>query len=213
MKKLVIVFVLSCLSACRLTESSLVGSYFQKGAVKTSLTLKENGGFYFILQNPDPYLSPLNHNDNNFFFTTGRWSVVNQKIWLESLPDSIESPSISVQVKENSVPGLSTFAFFDTSGDSVRISYVQYSDKSIRARMHNSMPYFWEDLSKRDTLEFYCYGYKPWLFISGKKLNQDYHVTLVPEHNPRFFKPDEFEINGRRLVNDYLHLQLKKRRD
>jgi hypothetical protein len=208
MKRIVIVFILSCLSACRVTESSLVGSYYRKGATKTALTLNRNGSFYFILRNPDPFIL-----GNVCVFTTGGWSVVNQKLRLESLPDSITLPSITVQRKENSVPGLSTFTFFDTSGDSVRISGVEYSDGSITAKMHGLMPYFREDLSKRDTLMFYGYGYKPWMFISGQRINQDYQVTLVPEYQPRFFKNDEFEVKGGRLVNDYLQLQFKRRKD
>jgi hypothetical protein len=124
-----------------------------------------------------------------------------KNISMTSQSDTLIYPLVSVETRPARDSKWSYFTFYDTYGDSVKVLYVQYIDSSISAAMHRSMDYFTEDLTKRDTLEFHFYGYRPYRFISGHNTNQDYSITLKPTFQPNFFQGTQFRIKRKQLVD------------
>ena len=190
------------LSSCIVTEKDIIGSYKLDRFPKTTLKINPDKTFEFSKNNRNPYLHPFDHADEYFFNTKGSWQKVAKKIIsLTSQSDTIIYPLVSIQANPPRNNGHSYFAFYDTYGDTVKVLYVQYTVSSITAAMHRSMDYFTEDLTKRDTLEFHFYGYRPYTFISGQKINRDYRITLMPSFQPNFFLSTEFQIKRRQLAD------------
>lgn len=200
------VFILSLLfsllSSCKVTEKDIIGMYQLHQFPKTTLKINADNTFEFSKNNPNPYLHPFDHPDEYYADTKGNWQTLNKKtIVLTSQSDTLVYPLVSIQANPARDKNWSHFTFFDTYGDTVKILYVQYIDSSISAQMHRSMDYFSEDLTKRDTLEFHFYGYRPYTLISGQKANQDYSIILKPGFQPNFFKGTEFRIKRKQLID------------
>jgi len=190
------------ISSCKVTEKNVTGLYTLDGFPKTTLKINSDKTFEFSKNNRNPYLLPFDHPDEYFSNTKGIWRRVDKKtISLTSQSDTLVYPLVSSRTNTAKNKDWSNFTFYDTYGDTVKILYVQYSDSTISAAMHRSMNYFTEDLTKRDTLEFYFYGYRPYTFISGQKINQDYSINLKPYFQPNFFLRTEFKIKHKRLID------------
>ena len=182
-----------------MTRKDITGTYQLEKFPKTILQLNEDSTFRFEKNNLNPYLHPFDHPDEHFFITSGRWTKMGKTINLTSQSDSLTYP-LAVVRKSDTSGNESLFSFYDTSGDIVPILYVQYSDSSAHMVLHHTMKSFSEDLSKRDTLEFHFYGYRPWTFISGEKKNASYAVLLNPEYRPNIFRQGEFRVKAGRLI-------------
>jgi len=189
-------------SSCKVTEKDIVGSYQLDRFPKTTLKINSDKTFEFSKNNRNPYLHPFDHPDEYYADTKGTWQTVDKKtISLTSQSDTLTYPLISVVTQPARDKKWSHFTFYDKYGDTVKVLYVQYTDSSISAAMHRSMDYFTEDLTKRDTLEFHFYGYRPYVFIGGQKANQDYSITLKPSFQPNFFRGTEFRIKRKQLID------------
>ena len=192
--------LLAC--SCKVTEKQIIGLYQLNKFPKTTLKINSDKTFEFSKNNKNPYLHPFDHPDEYYSNTKGTWQTVDKKrISLTSQSDTLIYPLVSLSANPARDVKWSHFAFYDTYGDTVKILYVQYTNSSISAEMHRSMEYFIEDLTKRDTLEFHFYGYRPYVFIGREKFNQDYSITLKPSFQPNFFRGTEFRIKGKQLID------------
>lgn len=189
-------------SSCKVTEQDIIGFYQLDRFPKTTLKINLDKTFEFSKNNRNPYLHPFDHPDEYYADTKGKWQMVDKKtITLTSQSDTLIYPLVSVEIQPARNNKWSQFTFYDKYGDTVKILYVQYTDSSISAAMHRSMDYFTEDLIKRDTLEFHFYGYRPYVFIGGRKANQDYSISLKPSFQPNFFRGTEFRIRRKQLFD------------
>lgn len=202
MKKVVFAITIIFISSCKISEKGIIGTYQLDSFPKTILKINSDKTFEFSKNNRNPYLHPFDHPGEYYFNTIGNWQKVDKKIIsLTSQSDTIVYPLVSFKTYPPRDKKQSYFTFFDTYGDTVKVLYVQYADSSISAAMHHSMDYFSEDLTKRDTLEFHFYGYRPYTFISEQNLNQDYSIILKPAFQPSFFLETKFKIKKRQLVD------------
>ena len=189
-------------SSCKVTEKDMIGLYKLDRFPKTTLKINSDRTFEFSKNNKNPYLHPFDHPDEYYLDTKGTWQSVDKTtISLTSQSDTFIYPPVSVETHPARDNNWSYFTFYDTYGDTVKVLYVQYTDSSISAALHRSMDYFTEDLTKRDTLEFHFYGYRPYVFISGQKANQDYKIILKPSFQPNFFRGTPFRIKRNQLID------------
>lgn len=189
-------------SSCKVTEKDIVGVYQLDRFPKTTLKINADKTFEFSKNNRNPYLHPFDHLDEYYADTKGTWQSLDKKtISLTSQSDTLIYPLASLQTYPARNKEYSSFTFYDKYRDTVNILYVQYSDGSSVAMFHRTMDYFTEDMTKRDTLEFHFYGYRPYTFISGQKRNQDYSITLKPSFQPNFFRGTEFRIKRKKLID------------
>jgi hypothetical protein len=190
------------IASCKVTEKDVIGIYKLDKFPKTTLKINADKTFEFSKNNRNPYLIPFDHPDEYYFNTKGAWQWVDKKtISLTSQRDTIVYSTISLQKYAARDNKLSYFTFYDTYDDTVKILYVQYTDSSIKAAMHRSMDCFTEDLTKRDTLEFHFYGYRPYTFIGKARINQDYRIRLNPGFQPNFFDGTIFRIKRKQLID------------
>lgn len=195
-------FFVLLVCSCKVTEKDIIGFYELDKFPKTTLKINSDKTFEFSKNNRNPYLHPFDHPDEYYSNTKGIWQTVDKKtISLTSQSDTLIYPLVSLKANPPRDGKWSHFAFYDTYGDTVKILYVQYTDSSISAAMHRSMDYFTEDLTKRDTLEFHFYGYRPYVFVNGQKTNQDYSITLKPSFQPNFFRGTQFRIKRKQLID------------
>lgn len=197
-----LIFTLFALTSCRLAERDYIGTYSLDRFPKTRIKINQDKTFEFVKINRNPYLHPSAHPDEYFYITRGSWVKTGKRVLtLTSQQDTLVYPLVTVKSSPPRDKDWSYFSFFDTDGDTVRIVYVQHTDKSISFSLHNTMRYFMEDLTKKDTFEFIFYGYRPYIFISGQKVNQDFQITMRPEFQPKYFKEAEFRIKRRQLID------------
>lgn len=194
-----IVFIIS---SCKVTEKDIIGFYKLDHYPKTILKINADRTFEFSKINRNPYLHPFDHPDEYYANSKGTWNTINKKkISLTSQSDTLIYPLTSLQAFPAKDTNWSNFTFYDTYGDTVKVLYVLYTDSSISMALHRSMDYFTQDITKRDTLEFHFYGYRPYIFISKHKINQDYKVTLKPVFQPNFFSGTVFGIKRKKLID------------
>ena len=217
MMKICFRLILLCISisSCKVTEKDIIGFYELNGFPKTTLTLHSDKSFEFSKNRRDPYLLPFDHEDEYFVDTKGSWRIVDKKfISLDSQSDTLAYPLVSFQTYPATYNDMSRFTFYDQYGDTVKINYVQYSDSTIYSIFHMSMAYYTEDLMKRDTLEFHFYGYRPYILISGQKVNKDFEFHLKPIFQPKYFLNKMFRIKRKKIIDmkrKYKFNQIKKR--
>ncbi|MBP7555998.1 MAG: hypothetical protein KA821_07025 [Chitinophagaceae bacterium] len=198
----ILIVIISVFSSCKVTENAIAGVYSLDRFPKTILKINSDNTFEYSKNNRNPYLHPFDHQDEYYIDTRGSWQATGKKtISLTSQNDTLMYPITSIEAQPPRDNTTSYFIFYDTHGDTVKILYVQYSDSSISAALHRSMDYFTEDLTRRDTLEFHFYGYRPYTFISGQKTNNDYSITLKPAFQPAFFRATTFRIKRKRLID------------
>ena len=200
------VFILTLLiisiSSCKVTEKDIIGMYKLDEFPKTTLKLNSDKTFEFSKNNRNPYLHPFDHENEYFADTKGTWQTIDKRtISLTSQSDTLVYPLASFQTFPARDKQFSNFTFYDKYSDTIKILYVQYSNGSSVAAFHSSMDYFTEDMTKRDTLQFHFYGYRPYTLISGQKTNQDYKITLNPYFQPNFFRGTEFRIKWKKLID------------
>lgn len=196
-----LMFFVVIISSCGVTEKSIVGIYKLRRFPKTTLQINPDSTFEFSQIMPNPYLHPFDHPNEYYAYTKGRWRLEGKRsVFLTSQSDTLIYPLTSLRIDTPKEKSSSNFRFYDSYGDEVKILYVQYSDNSIIAAFHSAMKDFDEDLTKRDTLEFHFYGYRPYTFISGKKINNDYSITLKPSFQPGYFVDRKFKVKRKRLI-------------
>lgn len=178
-----LVFILA-LSACKVPYENLPGVYEMKNFPKTTLTLKKDGSFIFTQNYLNPYLHPFEHPDEYYFKTAGRWDAVPGVIRLKGTTDSLDYERVKIISSEPASVEKSNFKFFDEHGDLVPILFVKYNDSTTIAALHRSMKEFDVDLTKRDTLKFYFFGYEPWTLIDKQSVNKEYRIELRPLFRP-----------------------------
>lgn len=197
--------------SCKVTEGDIIGKYELKNFPKTAIKINPDKTFEFIKIQSNPYLLPFEHPEDNYLITRGTWTYnVNNNLTLTSQKDTLSYELVKVVKDEPTDIEKSKFTFYDKYGDLTPILYVTYSDKSTVGRFHGSMPEFEEDLTKRDTLDFHFYGYKPWTLISGVRRNADYHITLFPEYKKNYFNEAEFHVKKNKLIHINTKAKFKK---
>lgn len=202
MTRTAFIAILLFVSSCKLTEKDILGVYKLEGFPKTTLKINADKTFEFSKNKRNPYLHPFDHPDQYYYDTKGSWQTISKKvISLTSQTDTIVYPLVQIKTSPAKDSGFSNITFYDKYGDTVRILYVQLSDSSTVGRLHGTMPCFSKDLTASDTFEFHFYGYRPYIFISGRKINQDYDITLKPEFQPGFFGGSPFAIKRKKIID------------
>lgn len=211
MQRLILVSLFLIIVSCKVQEQDIVGSYKLKHFPKTTLKINSDKTFEFSQNNPNPYLHPYDHEDEYYVDTKGVWQFDgNKTVSLVSQNDTLVYPLAALHVEKAKDNNLSDFKFYDKYNDLVKILYVQYADSSIVASFHKSMESFEEDLTKRDTLEFHFYGYRPYKFFRQEKENRDYNITLKPEFQPGFFKGTKYKWRNKKLIHLNKKVKFKK---
>lgn len=188
-------------SACGV-KNNIAGTYQLERFPKTILTINSDSTFEFSKNHPNPYLHPSDHPDQYYWNTKGKWTMAGKKtLLLTSQTDTMIYPLVTINELPAENKDRSCFTFYDTYGDRVNVVYTKLSDNSWVGRLHGTSPFFWEDLTKKDTFEFHFYGYRPYTFISGKKVNLDYHIILKPEFQPGYFKGTRFNVKRNRVTD------------
>lgn len=210
--------VLSCLLAysliqfsCKIKEKEIAGFYRLKRAPKTTLKINSDKTFELTRINRNPYLHPFDHPEEYFLITKGHWLRVDKNtVSLTSRRDTLIYPLEEVQIGPAANHSMSDFTFYDKYCDTVKILYVQYTDSTITTAFHRSLSGYSVDLSKRDTLEFHFYGYRPYTFVSDKRKNHNYSILLKPAFQPSFFNGHKFKIKRRSLIDFKANAKFKR---
>lgn len=207
-----IIFIVVCIfcGSCKLTEKDAIGLYRWEKAQKTTFKLNSDKTFQFERNNPNPYLHPFDHPDENYFVTGGTWRMENDKVIFLSSKDSLTYPLFKIKKTESSDSTYSHFVFVDSHLDPVKILYVMLSDSSMVSAMHRSMNDFKHDLRNSGKLEFHFYGFQPLEFMPDQMRNADYVITLSPEYKPGFFKGTEFILKRRKLIDKSVNAIFRK---
>ena len=185
--------------------------YSLKNFPNTTIQLKKDGTFKFYSFHPNPYLHPFDHPDEYYFYTSGNWYLSHFKeIYLTSYSDSLEYSLYKIAEVEPKNDTLSYYTFFNKFEDTIPILYVQYPDSSVTMRLHGTMPNYWEDFQKADSIEFHFYGYPPFTAIKEWHTNKDFNITLIPIYLPGYFDQSIFRYRRNRLFD--LELEAKFRR-
>lgn len=188
--------------SCKVSEKDIYGFYKLDYFPKTTLKINSDHTFEFTRMNPNPYLHPFDHPDQYYAETKGSWTMVDKKtISLTSQTDTLIYDLVDIKSFDARDSKLSYFSFYDKYGDTVRLLYTQLSDSTLVGRLHGTSPYFSCDLTKRDTFEFHFYGYRPYTFVSGQKINKDYKITLKPSFQPGFFVGKEIRAKRKKLID------------
>jgi hypothetical protein len=207
-----IIFIVICFSfeSCKLTEKDAIGYYRWEKVRKTTLKINPDKTFQFERNNPNPYLHPFDHPDENYFITHGTWSLSKRKIILMSSEDSLVYPLYQIKKSEASDSTYSHFTFIDSDLDPVKILYVKLSDSSMVSALHRSMDDFKHDLRDTQEMEFHFYGYRSLNFVPDKAENADYTVTLSPEYRPSIFKETELTLGRKKLIDKKANAVFRK---
>jgi len=194
--------VVVLMGSCKVTEEELIGKYHLNKFPKTTIQIKQDKSFEFVKNNPNPYLHPFEHPEENYFITKGTWEIADKnKIILNSQNDSLTYPLGEVKKEKAKNQSTSDFIFLDTDGDIVKILYVQYPSGEVSMAFHSSMSSFSQDLTKKDSLEFYFYGYRHFTFIGEERENADYTIKLTPEFKPNYFLQTEFVFRKNKILD------------
>lgn len=220
------------LVSCKPTD--FIGRYELRHFPKTSIDLKRDGTFEFVKINPNPYLHPFDHPDDNYFITNGTWTVEKNRLTLNSdkSPTTIKEPEIiesnKVLTKTDSAKNVfgrlqplsfSTYTFYDIYGDTVNILYGQFPDSSGISLLHRSMKFLeWPTVEREgdymfhlsDTIEFHFYGYNPYQFIRTDRDRRTVKVRLYPERKGGVFENRQFTITRRRIKDQGIRFDKKK---
>jgi len=222
----------TALVSCRPTD--YVGLYELRHFTKTSIELKNDGRFEFTKINPNPYLHPFDHPEDNYFMTNGTWMVNKNKLTLNSSkeptttkdPEIIDSTKVLTKVDSSiniygrkQLESYTTFTFYDIFGDTVNILFGQFPDRSSIARQHRSMRYLQLPTVDRegdyefhmsDTIEFHFYGYKPYQFIRTDRERREIKIRLYPEKRSGVFENQPFIISRKRIKDHRIRFDKKK---
>lgn len=224
--------LIATLVSCRPTD--YVGHYELRHFPKTSIKLTNDGTFVFTKINPNPYLHPFDHPEDNYFVTSGTWTVTKNTLTLNSnkAPTTTKDPEViesKVLTKVDSFKNghgqqhpssYTTFTFYDIFGDTVNILYAQFPDSSSIAQLHSSMKYLKlptadrerdYDFHMSDTIEFHFYGYKPYQFIRPDREGRAIKIQLYPEERSAVFENRHFIINRKRIKDHKIRFDKKKR--
>lgn len=228
---LLIIFIILGFVSCKPTD--FVGRYELRHFPKTSIELRNDGTFEFIKINPNPYLHPFDHQEDNYFVTEGKWTVTGNRLVLNSYeeptivkkPEIIESRRVMTEVDSTmnifgrlQPESFMTFTFFDIFGDTVDILYGQFPDSSSIARLHRSMRFIqWPTIQREgdeafhssDTIEFHFYGYSPYQFIRTDRDRRNVHVRLYPEKRGGVFVNRQFVIKRKRIKDGRIRFDKK----
>lgn len=181
-------FLLIFFLGCTITEESVVGTYYPKIYPKSTLKLFNDGSYEFNFIMDNPYIHPFAHPDQYFFTSKGTWDIQNKILHFQSYDDSLTYPLRNIINNEYSRDSSSIFKFYDINEDPIPILFVEYGDSTSIRALHRSLgTNFKHDFGERDTLTFYFYGYPPWRYINGDKINRKIDVKLIPEYRPHFF--------------------------
>jgi len=221
------------LVSCKPTD--FIGRYELRHFPKTSIELRNNGTFEFVKINPNPYLHPFDHLDDNYFSTNGTWTVTKNRLTLNSdsklatikEPEILESTKILTKVDSaKNIYGrlqalsFSTFTFYDIFGDTINILYGQFPDSSGISLLHRSMRFLeWPTVVREgdymfhlsDTIEFHFYGYNPYKFTRTDRERRTVKVRLYPEQRGRVFEKRQFIITRKRIKDHGIRFDKKKR--
>lgn len=200
------------LISCKSTNP--IGRYELRHFPKTYIDLKEDGTFEFVRINPNPYLHPFDHPEENYFLTKGNWIRKSGTLILQSFedlgstpqPEVIEMKGLSTKIDtltnidgEREIWSYSSFTFFDIFNDTVNILYAKAPDGRSLSVLHRSMKYLTWPTKFSDTLEFHFYGYNPYTFIRNSKDRKVVKIKLYPEYRTNVFENRVLEMKSRKI--------------
>ena len=194
-----ILTILLHLTSCKVKESNLVGLYKMKHFPKSTLTIKSDTTFEFIQNYRNPYLHPFEHPADNYFRTTGHWTLQNGILTLNSTKDSLTYKLYDIVASDTSESKYCSYVFYDIYHDTVPILFVRTKDKGDIMRMHGSMKGFTYDKTIHESLQFFFFGYRPLTIINSQYGETNYKVYLQPEFRPNWFIETKFKATKNRL--------------
>lgn len=186
------------LTSCKVTESNLSGQYKMKHFPKSVLTIKSDTTFEFIQNYRNPYLLPFEHPDENYFRTTGHWTLQNNILTLNSTKDSLTYKLYDIVTSDTSKSKYCSYVFYDIYNDTVPILFVRTNEGDI-ARLHSSMEDFTYEKIEKDSLQFFFFGYRPLTIINAQNGKKDYRIYLQPEFRPNWFVGTKFKATKNKL--------------
>jgi hypothetical protein len=220
MKSGLLIFLISIgLVSCKTTD--FVGLYELSFSHKNSIELKKDGTFKFIELIP----GYSNGYDGNCYITNGTWTVMKNRLTLNSSKDSTRIKNAEIiEIKEDQTKvdtGLwvgkrfplshSTFTFYDIQGDTVDILSGNSPNGSSIYKLHRSMRFlYWPTLpdisnysyTLSDTMEFHLNGYRPFKYIRSDRVRRIVKVKLYPDIVNGDFTNKKYVINRKRIKDD-----------
>lgn len=196
------VILLVLLSACKITEKNIAGTYYPENKQYTRLILKEDKTFELALLDPgtDSLFVPAYTAEN--FFTTGTWQLENKKLIVKCtvspLPDE---PAVRDSLAR--FTNISSFNFWNRYGDPVSIRYIMLPPAKPKPHYGNSLYYFAQDFKETDTLRFYLDGYPRFDFpgsIPPAIGNNIHKITLNEPYHPDAFRDMSFIVKKNKLM-------------
>ena len=186
------------LTSCKVKESRLVGLYKMNHFPKSVLTIKSDTTFEFIQNYRNPYLHPFEHPKENYFRTTGHWTLKNDILTLNSIKDSLTYKLYEIVTSDTSKSEYCSYVFYDIYNDTVPILFVRTNSGDI-SQLHSSMEYFTYEKNKRESLQFFFFGYRPLTIFNSQNGETNYKVYLQPEFRPNWFIGTKFKTTKNKL--------------
>ena len=206
MKHFLSIILLLLFSACKLTQSNIIGRYELPTGVRTELIIDSNNNFYFSKFNG---ISALLKNEN-FITTSGIWTMItDRKLILQSNLDPSEHLAFKIQEDSAREGGITGFTFLDINGDTLRISIYDHNNRFF-GKVHSSYSRIKIKVAKGDSLSFNFPGYRQWKLVKDNYRNSDYRITLFPEYVSSYFNQTEFQIKHNSLIEISNNTKFKK---
>lgn len=190
MKPFLFLLLIAFLSSCSVTEKNITGTYRLNAPSKTKLVLHEDHTFEFVknFAGPGPVFFPDSTEMN--FRTRGQWQLdQHHNLVLNSFPPQQQKVTINNRDSVIHHTSITSLSFWDAYGDPIPIRFIKFLPDKIKFYRGNTISFFREDFSPKDTLEFHFYGYAPVKWPSTKAENFSYN------HN-RWFVLHEEERHG-----------------
>jgi hypothetical protein len=198
------VIPLILLSACRVTEKNITGTYYPKNNQLTRLTLKEDKTFELACLHPgtDSLLLPSYPSYN--FYTSGIWELDKNKLVLTSIHPGAISVTRGIEDSIVRFTNISCFSFWNRYGEPVLIRYILLPPARAKPHFGNSLYYFAQDFKDTDTLRFYFDGYPPFDFpgsIPDAIGNNMHKITLNEPYLANVFNNMDLKVKRNKLIS------------
>jgi hypothetical protein len=183
------IVALSLLSACRVSERAIVGTYHPAGDQFTRLVIKEDKTFELALLSPATDTLLITGHSSQNSFTIGSWKYEKNRLVLTSDPTGSHTIAGSFDDSLTRFTNISSFNFWNRYGDPVPIRYIILPPSPGKPHFGNSLYYFSQDFKRTDTLKFYFDGYPPFNFPGSVPYaigNNMHKVTLIEPYYPSF---------------------------
>ena len=191
--------VILLFTSCKVTKQNVYGHFDKKNGINTYFHFDTSGHFSYMQRNP--LNSALKNTD--YIITEGIWTFDdNGHITLNSSPQS--QTSRKVEVKKIDTTAISSFTFFDISGDTLPILQVTKNGQWF-GRVHTLMKSFELKLQQGDTVTADLLGYDKFSFHYSDTSQFVYHVQLFPKYIPDYFNNKKLLLKQNKIIDTVLN--------